>query len=128
MTPENVIEKWANYFNAGDLEGITSLYHKDSTLLPTFLPKLLASKEQISGYFIAAIEGKASIEVNVSQSIKKVVSESTYLMTGTYVFCLPSKGGEKYESWYSFLIDLSDDSPIRHHHSSRVPFDFDLSH
>ena len=128
MTPENVIEKWANYFNAGDLEGITSLYHKDSTLLPTFLPKLLASKEQISSYFIAAIEGKASIEVNVSQSIKKVVSESTYLMTGTYVFCLPSKGGEKYESWYSFLIDLSDDSPIRHHHSSRVPFDFDLSH
>jgi len=128
MTPENVIEKWANYFNAGDIDGITSLYHKDSTLLPTFLPKLLASKEQISGYFIAAIEGKASIEVNVSQSIKKVVSESTYLMTGTYVFCLPSKGGEKYESWYSFLIDLSDDSPIRHHHSSRVPFDFDLSH
>ena len=128
MTPENVIEKWANYFNAGDLEGITSLYHKDSTLLPTFLPKLLASKEQISSYFIAAIEGKASIEVNVSQSIKKVVSENTYLMTGTYVFCLPSKGGEKFESWYSFLIDLSDDSPIRHHHSSRVPFDFDLSH
>ena len=128
MTPENVIEKWANYFNAGDLEGITSLYHKDSTLLPTFLPKLLASKEQISSYFIAVIEGKASIEVNVSQSIKKVVSENTYLMTGTYVFCLPSKGGEKYESWYSFLIDLSDDSPIRHHHSSRVPFDFDLSH
>jgi len=128
MTPENVIEKWANYFNAGDLEGITSLYHKDSTLLPTFLPKLLESKEQISGYFIAAIEGKASIEVNVSQSIKKVVSENTYLMTGTYVFCLPSKGGEKFESWYSFLIDLSHDSPIRHHHSSRVPFDFDLSH
>ena len=128
MTPENVIEKWANYFNAGDLEGITSLYHKDSTLLPTFLPKLLASKEQISSYFIAAIEGKASIEVNVSQSIKKVVSENTYLMTGAYVFCLPDKSGEKFESWYSFLIDLSDDSPIRHHHSSRVPFDFDLSH
>ena len=30
MTPENVIEQWANYFNAGDLEGITSLYHRDS--------------------------------------------------------------------------------------------------
>ena len=128
MTPENVIEKWADYFNAGDLEGITSLYHRDSTLLPTFLPKLLSSKEQISGYFIAAIEGKASIEVNVSQSIKKVISENIYLMTGSYIFCLPGKGEEKYESWFSFLIDLSVDSPIRHHHSSRVPFDFDLSH
>ena len=128
MTPENVIEKWADYFNAGDLEGITSLYHRDSTLLPTFLPKLLSSKEQISGYFIAAIEGKASIEVNVGQSIKKVISEDIYLMTGSYIFYLPSKGEEKYESWFSFLIDLSVDSPIRHHHSSRVPFDFDLSH
>ena len=128
MTPENVIEKWADYFNAGDLEGITSLYHRDSTLLPTFLPKLLSSKEQISGYFIAALEGKASIEVNISQSIKKVISEDIYLMTGSYIFYLPSKGEEKYESWYSFLIDLSVDSPIRHHHSSRVPFDFDLSH
>ena len=128
MTPENIIEKWADYFNAGDLEGITSLYHRDSTLLPTFLPKLLSSKEQISGYFIAAIEGKASIEVNVSQSIKKVISEDIYLMTGSYIFCLSSKGEEKYESWFSFLIDLSVDSPIRHHHSSRVPFDFDLSH
>lgn len=128
MTPENVIEKWADYFNAGDLEGITSLYHRDSTLLPTFLPKLLSSKEQISGYFISAIEGKASIEVNVGQSIKKVISEDIYLMTGSYIFCLPSNGKEKYESWFSFLIDLSVDSPIRHHHSSRVPFDFDLSH
>ena len=128
MTPENVIEKWADYFNAGDLEGITSLYHRDSTLLLNFFPKLLSSKEQISGYFVAAIEGKASIEVNVGQSIKKVISEDAYLMTGSYVFCLPSKGEEKYESWYSFLIDLSVDSPIRHHHSSRVPFDFDLSH
>ncbi len=127
MTPENVIEQWAQCFNNGDLAGITSLYHKDSTLLPTFLSKLLTSKEQISDYFSAAIDGKASIEVEVSQSIKTELSKSTYLMTGSYVFCLPSKGGDKYESWYSFVIDVSNDSPIRHHHSSRVPFDFDLN-
>ena len=48
MTPESVIEQWAQCFNNGDLAGITSLYHKDSTLLPTFLSKLLTSKEQIS--------------------------------------------------------------------------------
>ena len=127
MTPENVIEQWAQCFNDGDLAGIANLYYKDSTLLPTFLPKLLNSKEEISGYFSKAIEGKASIEVEVSQSIKTQLSESIYLMTGSYVFCLPSKGGQKYESWYSLVVDVSDDSPIQHHHSSRVPFDFDLS-
>jgi ketosteroid isomerase-like protein len=43
MTPENVIEQWANYFNNADTKNILSLYHTSATLLPTFLPKLLTS-------------------------------------------------------------------------------------
>ena len=104
-----------------------SVYHIDSTLLPTFKPVLMNSRDQISGYFSAAIGGKASIDFNVKKSIRTELSESTYLMTGSYIFCLPSKGGEEYESWYSFVIDTAKDSPIMHHHSSRVPFDFDLT-
>ncbi len=127
MTPESVLEQWAKCFNNGDLNGIKRLYHPDSTLLPTFKPVLMNSTEQISGYFTAAIDGKASIEFNVNESIKKQLSESTYLMTGSYIFCLQAKGGEEYRSWYSFIVDTSKDSPILHHHSSRVPFDFDLS-
>ena len=127
MTPESVLEQWAQCFNNGNLDGIIRLYQPDSTLLPTFKPVLMKSGDQISGYFNAAIEGNASIEFNVNKSIKTELSESTYLMTGSYVFCLPSKDGQKYESWYSFVIDTSKDSPIKHHHSSRVPFDFDLS-
>ena len=127
MTPESIIEQWAHCFNNGDLDGITSLYNSDSTLLPTFKPVLMSSRDQISVYFSAAIAAYASIEFNVNKLIKTKLSETTYLMTGSYIFCLPSKGGEKYESWYSFVIDTSKDSPIMHHHSSRVPFDFDLS-
>ena len=127
MTPESVLEQWAQCFNSGDLDGITMLYEIDGTLLPTFKPVLMNSGDQISGYFSAAIEGNASIEFNVNKSIKTKLSDSSYLMTGSYVFCLPSKGGEKYESWYTFVIDASKDSPIKHHHSSRVPYDFDLS-
>ena len=127
MTPESVLEQWAQCFNNGDLDGITRLYHIDSTLLPTFKPVLMNSRDQISGYFSAAIGGKASIDFSVKKSIRTELSESTYLMTGSYNFCLPSKGGEEYESWYSFIIDTAKDSPIMHHHSSRVPFDFDLT-
>ena len=127
MTPESVLEQWAQCFNNGDLDGITRLYHIDSTLLPTFKPVLMNSRDQISGYFSAAIGGKASIDFNVKKSIRSELSESTYLMTGSYIFCLPSKGGEEYESWYSFVIDTDKNSPIMHHHSSRVPFDFDLT-
>ena len=127
MTPESVLEQWAQCFNSGDLDGITRLYEIDGTLLPTFKPVLMNSGDKISGYFSAAIEGNASIEFNVNKSIKTKLSDSSYLMTGSYVFCLPSKGGEKYESWYTFVIDTSKDSPIKHHHSSRVPYDFDLN-
>ena len=127
MTPENIIEQWADYFNNADMKAILNLYHDHATLLPTFLPKLLASNNEIKGYFDIAFNGDASVEINVKDAIKKKLSGDIFLMTGSYVFCLGSKGGKKYLSWYSFLIDLSDDLPIKHHHSSRVPFEFDLS-
>jgi hypothetical protein len=127
MTPENVIEQWANYFNNADTKNILSLYHTSATLLPTFLPKLLTSNNEIKGYFEVAFNGDASVEVNVENAIIKELPENNFLITGDYIFCLGSKEDKKYLSWYSFLIDLSSDSPIRHHHSSRVPFEFDLS-
>jgi len=127
MTPKNIIEQWADFFNNADMKAILSLYHDNATLLPTFLPKLLESNNEIKGYFEVAFNGDASVEVNVEDAISKELPGNIFLMTGSYVFCLGSKGGKKYLSWYSFLIDLSDDSPIKHHHSSRVPFEFDLS-
>ena len=127
MTPENIIEQWADCFNKADMKGILSLYHAHATLLPTFLPKLLESNNEIKGYFEVAFNGGASVEINVEDAISKELPGNIFLMTGSYVFCLGSKADKKYLSWYSFLIDLSDDSPIKHHHSSRVPFEFDLS-
>ena len=127
MTPENIIEQWADHFNNADMKAILSLYHDHATLLPTFLPKLLESNNEIKGYFEVAFNGRASVEINVEDAISKELPGNIFLMTGSYVFCLGSKADKKYLSWYSFLIDLSDDSPIKHHHSSRVPFEFDLS-
>ena len=127
MTPENVIEQWANYFNNADTKSILSLYHDSATLLPTFLPKLLTSNNEIKGYFEVAFNGGASVKVNVEDAITRELPGNNYLITGSYIFCLGSKGGKKYLSWYSLLIDLSSDTPIKHHHSSRVPFEFNLS-
>ena len=124
--PLLIIDQWASFFNNGDLDGIMNLYHDNSTVLPTFLPNLLSTPEQIEDYFVRTIEGQASVEIDDSQTIKRKLSENMYLMTGAYVFCLKKKSNTKYLSWFTFLIDLSVDSPIRHHHSSRVPFEFAL--
>ena len=102
------------------------MYHEGATLLPTFLPNLLSTPEQIEDYFVRTIAGQASVEIDDSKTINKKLSENMYLMTGAYIFCLYKKNDTKYLSWFTFLIDLSVDSPIRHHHSSRVPFEFAL--
>ena len=126
QSPENIVNHWVEYFNNGNLECILDMYHEGATLLPTFLPNLLTTPEQIEDYFVRTIEGQASVEIDDSKTINKKLSENMYLMTGAYIFCLNKKNDTKYLSWFTFLIDLSVDSPIRHHHSSRVPFEFAL--
>ena len=126
QNPENIVDHWVKHFNNGNLECILDMYHEGATLLPTFLPNLLSTPEQIEDYFVRTIEGQASVEIDDSQTIIKKLSENMYLMTGVYIFCLKKKSNTKYLSWFTFLIDLSVDSPIRHHHSSRVPFEFAL--
>jgi len=126
QSPENIVNHWVEYFNNGNLECILDMYHEGATLLPTFLPNLLTTPEQIEDYFVRTVEGQASVEIDDSKTINKKLSENMYLMTGVYIFCLNKKNDTKYLSWFTFLIDLSVDSPIRHHHSSRVPFEFAL--
>jgi len=126
QSPEIIINHWAEHFNNGNLESLLDMYHEEATLLPTFLSKALSTREQIEDYFIKTIEGQASVEIDDSKTINKKLSENMYLMTGRYTFCLKTKDNIKYLSWFTFLIDLSVDSPIRHHHSSRVPFEFAL--
>jgi len=126
QSPENIVNHWVEYFNNGNLECILDMYHEGATLLPTFLPNLLTTPEQIEDYFVRTIASQASVEIDDSKTINKKLSENMYLMTGAYIFCLNKKNDTKYLSWFTFLIDLSVDSPIRHHHSSRVPFEFAL--
>ena len=126
QSPETIVDHWAEHFNNGNLESLLDMYHEDATLLPTFLPNLLSNPEQIKDYFVRTVESQASVEIDDSKTINKKLSENMYLMTGRYTFCLKTKDNIKYLSWFTFLIDLSVDSPIRHHHSSRVPFEFAL--
>ena len=126
QSPEIIVDHWVEHFNNGNLECILDMYHEDATLLPTFLPNLLSNPEQIEDYFVKTVESQASVEIDDSQTINKKLSENLYLMTGVYIFCLKKQSNTKYLSWFTLLIDLSVDSPIRHHHSSRVPFEFAL--
>jgi len=120
QSPENIIDHWAEYFNSGNLEGLLDMYHEEATLLPTFSPNLLSTLEQIEEYFVRTIEHQASVEIDDGKIIKKKLSENIYLMTGFYIFYFDNNRKREFKSRFTFLIDLSTEKPIQHHHSSQI--------
>ena len=120
QSPENIVDHWAEYFNNGNLERLLDMYHEEATLLPTFSPNLLSTPEQIEEYFVRTIEHQASVEIDDGRTIKKKLSENMYLMTGFYIFYLDNDRKRKFKSQFTFLIDLTTERPIQHHHSSQI--------
>ena len=120
QSPEIIIDHWAEYFNNGNLEGLLDMYHEEATLLPTFSPNLLSTLEQIEEYFVRTIEHQASVEIDDSQTIKRKLSENIYLLTGFYSFYFDNNRKREFKSRFTFLIDLSTEKPIQHHHSSQI--------
>ena len=120
QSPEIIIDHWAKYFNNGNLECLLKMYHIEATLLPTFSPNLLSTPEQIKEYFVSTIENQASVEIDNGRTIKKKLSENMYLMTGSYIFYLDNDHKREFKSQFTFLIDLTTERPIQHHHSSQI--------
>ena len=120
QSPEIIIDHWAQHFNNGNLERLLDMYHEEATLLPTFSPNLLSNLEQIEEYFVRTIEYQASVEIDDSQTIKRKLSENIYLLTGFYSFYFDNNRKREFKSRFTFLIDLSTEKPILHHHSSQI--------
>ena len=120
QSPENIIDHWAEHFNNGNLERLLDMYHEEATLLPTFSPNLLSTLEQIEEYFVRTIEHQASVEIDDGKTIKNKLSENIYLMTGFYIFYFNNDRKREVKSRFTFLIDLSTEKPIQHHHSSQL--------
>ena len=120
LSPEIIIEHWAKYFNNGNLEHLLDMYHIEATLLPTFSSNILSTPEQIKQYFVRTIENQASVEIDNGRTIKKKLSENMYLMTGFYILYLDNDRKREFKSQFTFLIDLTTERPIQHHHSSQI--------
>ena len=120
QSPETIVDHWAEYFNNGNLERLLDMYHEEATLLPTFSPNLLSTPEQIEEYFVRTIEHQASVEIDDGKTIKNKLSENIYLMTGFYIFYFNNDRKREVKSRFTFLIDLSTEKPIQHHHSSQL--------
>ena len=118
--PESILKRWVKYFNEADLDGLLGLYHSDGTLLPTFVPNVLTTQEQIKEYLINCANHKAVVEIDNDAIVKQQLTENIYLLTGFYSFYFDNDRKTEFKSRFTFLMDLSTEKPIQHHHSSQI--------
>ena len=122
-TSEILLHAWLDRLNAGDTEGVLALYNKEAILEPTFSAGFLGMPEGIRGYF-EKLGSREGLRVDLSSKplIKQKLCESIHSVSGLYTWHFLLHGKETaFEARYSIIVDLSEEAPIVHHHSSQVP-------
>ena len=123
MSPEEVLERWAALVNSGDVRGVTELYSRTFTLLPTFSPREIVEESDLKKYFQKIADmPDGGVDLQQSSLRRCDLSDSVCVLSGEYTFHLNEAGTVKsVPSRFTFVIDLSLEKPIAHHHSSRRP-------
>ena len=118
IKPLEILNNWQQQLNEGNITGILKLYDLSCILIPTFSSEILTNHNQIKEYFIKVIEvQKGKVELQPNSISEQQVEENIYLISGKYFFHFLDK--EKIPARFSFLVNLSIDNPIMHHHSSQ---------
>ena len=114
---------WCERVNAGDLEGILSLYEETALLLATFDAQPLDLPAQRRKYFENLLNRPgAGVEVDEASLTHSRHSDGVYKATGLYTFFYEK--GEvlvRQPARFTFIVSVDERPLILHHHSSLVP-------
>lgn len=122
-TPEIILERWIEYINKLEVENVVNLYDKASTVLPTFSPHSLSTPLLLKEYF-SQLSTRKNISVNIySETLRKLeISKDIYILMGIYSFSfMVDDANLTFPSRFTFILDISKERPILHHHSSQIP-------
>lgn len=122
-TPEKILEQWIEYVNKLEVENVIKLYDDKSTILPTFSQNALSTPKQIKEYF-QQLSAREHLRVDLhDETLKKyALDENKYILMGIYSFHFNVDAASlTFPSRFTFLLDISRESPILHHHSSQIP-------
>lgn len=122
-TPEELLKTWMQYVNNGELEALLALYREDSVLIPTFSNRILDRPEKIRGYF-EKLNSHEELSVTVHEKTIAVhtISNTVFTLSGIYCWRMAVDSEMlSFEARFSFVLDLSQPSPIIQHHSSQIP-------
>ena len=114
---------WCERLNAGDLDGVLSLYDENALLFATFDVQPLVQPEQRRKYFEGFLARPgAGVEVDETTLVHRLHSDDVYQATGLYVFFYEE--GDvlvRQHARFTFIVSVDESPLILHHHSSLVP-------
>lgn len=122
-SPLAVLSRWNALVNAADKEGVLALYSDEAVLLPTFSGTNRTSGEAIGSYFdgLAGFDD-ISVRIHEDSLVSQQLEGSVYCLSGMYRWRWTRDGQRsRIEARFSYVIDISREAPILHHHSSVVP-------
>ena len=119
----DVIDTWFAHVNAGSVDDILSLYDETACLLPTFSNQQRVGLTAMKDYFemLAAREN-----MSVGNHEKTVqYHEISDSVVNVYGICLWKFKVDSeilsFEARFTFTLNMTQERPIVHHHSSQVP-------
>ena len=114
---------WADRLNAGDVDGVVSLYDENALLLATFDAEPLVQPAQRRKYFEGFMgRSGAGVELDETTLLPNRLSEGVYQATGLYTFFYQE--GDvlvRQNARFTFIVSIDKEPLILHHHSSLVP-------
>ncbi len=114
---------WADCVNTANIEKVVNLYNDNSVLMPTFSPHTVRTQEKLLEYFeqLASRES-LSVDLHENTVVCQKTGEQSYVITGIYSFKFEiDQTLLSFASRFTFVIDLAEEKPILHHHSSQIP-------
>lgn len=122
-TPESILKSWMSAINEGDIEGLLALYHEKAVLFPTFSNRILNTPERIRDYFNnLGARDDLSLALHEKTLSIQPIGHEVCAVSGIYCWRFAVDGELfSFEARFSFTLDLTQESPIMHHHSSQIP-------
>ncbi|GJL81150.1 MAG: hypothetical protein DHS20C01_07840 [marine bacterium B5-7] len=122
-TPHALLKSWMEGVNSGNIEGTLSLYSDEAVLLPTFSNRTLSTPQAIRDYFVQLGQRPGlSVELHTRTLAVHDFNSKIYALSGIYLWRFEVDDELlSFEARFSFVIDISLNAPIVHHHSSQLP-------
>ncbi len=114
---------WAGLVRDKKLNEVIALYDSASILMPTFSPHSIKTRDRLLEYFTQLTE-REGLSVNLHENTQECrkISEKDYVLSGIYSWQFKVDDTLlTFPSRFTFVLDLSRDAPIIHHHSSQMP-------